>query len=195
MQSGTGSHVSEGEVNAAILKLELFTRHKLTDLELAAWMERLGTYAKWRIKKLDEYVGPLNNKVFQFLDELPQQVLTVEEVVDVFSDIGSRAQLTHENKDLAAATFKHTSMLGTLNKPKNEIEAEERWEKEKTSLLSIHKEFRHLGLIPSFADVIEIREKDQEARRERTRQKKEKEKAEAKLLFERAMKKIRQEKV
>ena len=59
------------EYAAGVLEfLESFTREKLKDEESKHWMARLTKYPKWKLVKLDNYTGRLNNGVFQFLDEL-----------------------------------------------------------------------------------------------------------------------------
>jgi len=53
--------------------LETFTGKQLSVSETVHWKDRLLTYPKWKLLKLHEYTGGLNNDVFKYLDGLIQE--------------------------------------------------------------------------------------------------------------------------
>ena len=65
-----GSSVSSEYTMGIVVYLESFTKQKLTDKEVKLWSERLQKYPKYKLDKLTEYAGPLDNRVFSYLDNL-----------------------------------------------------------------------------------------------------------------------------
>jgi hypothetical protein len=163
----------------------------------------MSKYPKWKILKLDEYTGPLSNKVFAFLDDLstpppsaydvlgdaynPRQ-LTEKDVASVFQDIGSRAGHDSDHPELAKAVCKHISKMHEVKKPWTLEEKEEYIRLEIEGLQKLHKEFGHLP-IPSFLDVVKDREKDMEIFRHRAKVKKEEQSEEARQAILRKQRK------
>ena len=45
------------------------------------WTERLAKYPKWKIDRLPDYTGPMNNNVFKFLDEVHAEPENVREAL------------------------------------------------------------------------------------------------------------------
>ncbi len=73
--------------------LETFTQKKLNDLEASAWMARLSKYPRWKLGKLVDYTGGLDNRVFEYLDSLRRPETMPEylrQLPEANSDVGKR---------------------------------------------------------------------------------------------------------
>ena len=69
--NSSSGFLDDRDIAAVILALQAISGRQLTPIDEPFWKARLRKYPAWRLSRLiDEYVGPMNDKVFAFLDAL-----------------------------------------------------------------------------------------------------------------------------
>ncbi len=95
----------------AIAHLEAITSRKLDAMQARSWMEKLRKYPKWKVRELGDYSGPMNQKVFEYLDALHPPM---QKASEVFEDLGYKRLPGPDYPDIATDVRKYIESLPQL---------------------------------------------------------------------------------
>jgi hypothetical protein len=108
----------EEYVAGILLWLESFCQHQLQGEEIQIWSSRLKNYPKWKLSKMSEYTGRMNNDVFKYLDDMRGHKIDSTPQLPPAPEPKSQ-KLGH----IVLAYVKRLNMLGTIEeKLKCELE-------------------------------------------------------------------------
>ena len=107
-------------------------------------MERLRKYPRWKISELGNYSGPMNHKVFEYLD-------SIHRTEDAYTELGydrDRKQLEHKpssqiGKDCLAHIKKMLEYCGEGKMSDEQLKAKR--EVEKAGLQALHAKYPYAG--------------------------------------------------